>query len=174
MVDGANSSTLAISERLQRLREYSSRFRAGNFNYEDLAAHPHYVHQIHSLPQYTKRIADTFFSKLYSENDRCGVALSVFTPGSVQAGVRSSRSLLHIGTPGTEGLPVIVQWAIDEVQDLLVMADRDDTSLIERLDRRFVSRSESVALCDCMSHDSSGGTSFVFAFTRYTTRRLPD
>ena len=163
---------LAISERLQRLREYSSRFRAGNFNYEDLAAHPHYVHQTLSLPQQTRRIADTFLSQLYSENYRCGVALSVFTPGSVQAGVQSSRSLLHICTPGTEGLPVIVKWAIDEVQDLLVMADTDDTSLTERLNRRFVS--SSVPHCDCISHDSSGGGSFVFAFIHYAVRRLPD
>ena len=39
MVDG-ESSTLAVSEKLQRLRQYSSNFKCGAFQHEDLTAHP--------------------------------------------------------------------------------------------------------------------------------------
>ncbi|PIL34968.1 hypothetical protein GSI_02755 [Ganoderma sinense ZZ0214-1] len=124
MVNGY-SSILSISERLQRLREYASRFRDGIFDHEDLAAHPHYTHQVRSLPQ----------NPTLTQNGRYGMALSVFTPGSAQAGIQSSRYLLPIGRAGKQGL-IISRWAIDEAQDLLVMVETADLTLPEQLRRR--------------------------------------
>ncbi|PIL34941.1 hypothetical protein GSI_02728 [Ganoderma sinense ZZ0214-1] len=136
MVDG-DLSILPISERQKRLREYSSRFRDGAFDHEDLSAHPHYSHQVcDGLPGWNMRVvAHHSLSTLYSENGRYDVTLSLFTPGSSQAGVQSSRCLLPIGTAGGEGL-VIAQWAIDGAQDLLVMAETADMDVPEELRRR--------------------------------------
>ena len=45
MIDGL-SSTLPVSERLQRLRQYSFKFRNGIFDYEE---HADYIHQLRGL-----------------------------------------------------------------------------------------------------------------------------
>ncbi|PIL34943.1 hypothetical protein GSI_02730 [Ganoderma sinense ZZ0214-1] len=136
MVDGS-LSTLPISERQKRLREYSSRFRDGTFDHEDLSAHPHYSHQVcDGLPGWNMRVvAHHSLSTLYSENSRYDVTLSLFTPGSLQAGVQSSRYLLPIGAAGGEGL-IIAQWAIDGAQDLLVIAETADMDVPEDSRRR--------------------------------------
>ena len=148
MVDG-HSSTLptGISERLHRLREYASRFRDGRFDYEDLAAHPHYVLQMRegmSSSRWNTRSPDeSSLSNLYGRDGRSDLSLSIFTPGSAQAGVPTSRCVLPIGTAGEPGL-IVAQRAIDGAQDLLVVAEVADGVVPEGLRRRYV------CLCVCV------------------------
>ena len=52
MIDG-QSSTLPMSERLQRLREYALRFRNGTFDHEDLTAHEEYANSFLNDPSWT-------------------------------------------------------------------------------------------------------------------------
>lgn len=143
MVDG-HSHTLTTSERLQRLREYSSRFRSGRFDHEDLAAHPHYVHQMRNGQWNTSSVDESSQSTLHgsdlrietvtahSQDGPSDMFLSVFTPGSAQAGTQSKRSLLRIGTADEYAI-LITNWAIDGAQDLLVMTERADIAIPEHL-----------------------------------------
>ncbi|KAM5541131.1 hypothetical protein V8D89_005060 [Ganoderma adspersum] len=125
------------ASRLQRLRQYSSKFASGSFDYEDFGTHHHdYVlQQLRILRWNTTMPADSSFSNLYSQDCRSDLALSIFTPGSAQAGIQSSHCLIHIGTAGEPGL-VITKWAIDDAQDLLVIAEVADIAIPERLRRR--------------------------------------
>ncbi|KAM5539529.1 hypothetical protein V8D89_006801 [Ganoderma adspersum] len=112
------------ASRLQRLRQYSSKFASGSFDYEDFGTHHHdYVlQQLRILRWNTTMPTDSSFSNLYSQDCRSDLALSIFTPGSAQAGIQSSYCLIHIGTAGEPGL-FITKWAIDDAQDLLVIAE---------------------------------------------------
>ncbi|KAM5541124.1 hypothetical protein V8D89_005053 [Ganoderma adspersum] len=134
MVDG-HSSTLPTSERLQRLREYSSRFCDGNFDHEDLGSHPLYAQQLRDRARDRAIAREHFTSNLYSRDGRSDVSLSIFAPGSTQAGIQSSRCLLPIGTASEPGL-IITEWAIDGAQDLLVLAETADIDMPELSRRR--------------------------------------
>ena len=100
MVDG-QSSTLPVSERLQRLREYASRFRNGTFDHEDLTAHDEYANAFLNDPSWTfleVSSHENSLSTLYTRGSHDSplrkphrLVLSVFTPGSAQAGIQSSR-----------------------------------------------------------------------------------
>ena len=134
MVDG-RFSTLPISDRLQRLHQYASNFQRGIFNHEDLGAHPDYVRQMRNLTWNTVVPGEDSFSDLYSQGGRANLALSVFTPGSTAAGIKSRHYLLPIrAEPGL----VVTKWAIDDAQDLLVMAEVADSVLPEEMRRRCV------------------------------------
>ncbi|KAM5541125.1 hypothetical protein V8D89_005054 [Ganoderma adspersum] len=135
MVDG-DSSTLPVSGRLQRLREYAYMFCNGNFDHEDLASHPFYAHQLQDLPTTMMVIGQHFTSNLHQQDGCSDAFLSVFTPGSAQAGTQSSRYLLPISMTGRHGL-VIRGWAIDGEQDLLVMAETADANIPEQFRRRL-------------------------------------
>ena len=76
-------------------------------------------------------------SDLYSQGGRANLALSVFTPGSAAAGINSSRYLLPIDAEAERGL-IITKWAIDDAEDLLVMAEVADSVLPEEMRRRCV------------------------------------
>ena len=119
MVDGL-SSTLLVSERLQRLRHYSSRFRNGIFNHETLDAHPDYVRQFRNLQLSSSR--DVNGSTLYGNTFRSQYFLSVFTHGSAQAGIRSRRWMMPVGTLGDQ-TRLIGYCAFDRVQDLIVTVE---------------------------------------------------
>ena len=137
MIDG-QSSTLPMSERLQRLREYASRFRNGIFDHEDLTAHEEYADSFLNNPNWTfleVSSHENSLSTLYVRGPHDSplrkphrLILSAFTPGSAQAGIQSSRCLLPIDGPHpgpqAEACPRwIYKWAIDGAQDLLVMAE---------------------------------------------------
>ncbi|KAM5541132.1 hypothetical protein V8D89_005061 [Ganoderma adspersum] len=135
MVDGG-PSILPVSQRLQRLRKYSSNFFGGVFDHEDLAAHPDYVLRIRNLGWNVAVPAESSFSDLYSRGGRSNFSLSVYTPRSAQAGIQSSRCILPIGAAGGSGL-LITKWAIDGAQDLLVMAEIANIGMAEQLQRRL-------------------------------------
>ena len=135
MIDG-QSSTLPMSERLQRLHEYASRFRNGDFDHEDLTAHEEYATSFLNDPGWTfleVSSHENSLSTLYVRGPHDSplrkprrLVLSAFTPGSAQAGIQSSRCLLPIDGPHPEAGPRprwISKWAIDGAQDLLVMAE---------------------------------------------------
>ncbi|KAM5541123.1 hypothetical protein V8D89_005052 [Ganoderma adspersum] len=145
MIDG-QSSSLPISERLQCLREYASRFRNGNFDHEDLTAHGEYASSFLNDPIWTfleMSSHENSLSTLYTRGPHDSplrkphrFVLSVFTPGSAQAGIQSSRCLLPIDGPDPEGEPRprwISRWAIDGGQDLLVMAEGSNVDTPEQL-----------------------------------------
>ncbi|KAM5539530.1 hypothetical protein V8D89_006802 [Ganoderma adspersum] len=135
MVDG-DSSILPVSQRLQRLRQYSSNFYGGVFDHEDLAAYPDYVLRIRNLGWNVAIPAESSFSDLYSRGGRSNFSLSVYTPRSAQAGIQSSRCILPIGAAGGSGL-LITKWAIDGAQDLLVMGEIANIGMPEQLQRRL-------------------------------------
>ncbi|KAM5536881.1 hypothetical protein V8D89_009428 [Ganoderma adspersum] len=114
------SSTLPVSERLQRLRQYSSCFCNGIFNHETLYAHPDYVRQFRSLEFNSSSSGDA--SILYGNTWRSQYFLSVFTHGSAQAGIQSRRWLVPVGTLGGQ-TRLIKGWAFDRVQDLIVTVE---------------------------------------------------
>ena len=149
MVDG-HSSTIPTFEKLQRLREYSSRFRSGRFDHEDLAAHPHYMHQMRNGRWNASSVDESSLSSLHGPDVRIptfmhnqdgpsDVFLSVFTLGSGQAGTQSSRSLLRI-SPADEHAMITTKWAIDGSQDLLVMTGpgRTNIGMSEHLRSEYV------------------------------------
>ncbi|PIL34945.1 hypothetical protein GSI_02732 [Ganoderma sinense ZZ0214-1] len=142
MVDG-ELSTLPVSERLQRLREYSSRFRNGSFDREDLSVHPRHVQQVRSGRWNSSSLDERSLSTLYGVDTRfpttthdqdgpSDMFLSVFTPGSAEAGIQSSRYLLRISTADEHAF-IMTKWAIDGAQDLLVMTEKADISMPEHL-----------------------------------------
>ena len=139
MTDG-ESSALPIAERLHRLREYSSRFRNGDFDHEDLSTHPYYVRQMRRPPP-GMLVPRRMLSYLYAQTSPSDMVLSVFIPPSTQAGIQSSRCVLPIGTAGEPGLSV-AKRAIDRTQDLLVMAEVTRTDMPEHQRRRCVSLSQ--------------------------------
>ena len=136
MVDGG-SSILPVSQRLQRLRQFSSNFESAIFDHEDLSAHPDYVLRMRDLRWNVAIPAEASFSDLYSLGGRSDLSLSVFTPGSAQAGTQSNYSILPIGTAGEQGL-MITKWAIDGAQDLLVVGEVADAVMIEQRQGRSV------------------------------------
>ena len=129
MVDG-ESSTLPVSERLQRLRQYSENFMSGAFQPEDLTAHPDYVLRDRELgwPR-TVLSVERPLGGLYkkSHQDDSPLYLSLFVPGSVQGGIQSSRSLFIIRNVAQPELAV-VDWAMDATQDLFAMAEMTHVS----------------------------------------------
>ena len=148
MIDG-QSSTLPVSERLHHLREYALRFRDGNFDHEDLTAHEEYATSFLNDPSWTFLEVfshESSSSTLYTRGRRGSplrkphrLVLSVFTPGSAQAGIQSSQCLLPLDGPHpkAEARPRwISKWAIDGAQDLLVMAEGESNiDTPEQLDR---------------------------------------
>ncbi|PIL34930.1 hypothetical protein GSI_02717 [Ganoderma sinense ZZ0214-1] len=131
MVDG-HRTTLSISDRLQRLRQCSSKFANGPFDHEDLGAHPDYLIHLRNRRWNTTVHDDRSSSSLHSQNGRSDLSLCVITPGSTQGGIESSLSLLPTGTASRQGF-IISKWAIDGTQDLLVMAERVDIMLPQQL-----------------------------------------
>ena len=127
MVDGA-SSTLPLSDRLQRLRRYSSNFQRGIFDREYPGAHHCYLPQVRNLSWNAAMPGVSSFSNLYGLGYRDNRPLPVFIPGSKAAGIESSRFLLPIGTAAEPGL-LVTNWAIDDAQDLLVVAEVTDRLL---------------------------------------------
>ncbi|KAM5536879.1 hypothetical protein V8D89_009426 [Ganoderma adspersum] len=132
MVDG-DFSTLLVSERRQRLCQYSFNFRNGIFDDETPdAAHPDYAHQLRNLAWNHARRAYTSASALYGTYHGLNFSLSIFNHGSTQAGIRSHRWLMPIGTPGDMQTRRIKSWAIDRAQDLLVIIEQVTTDMNTR------------------------------------------
>ncbi|KAM5541126.1 hypothetical protein V8D89_005055 [Ganoderma adspersum] len=124
MVDG-ECSTLPVSERLQRLRQYSANFKSGAFQHEDLTAHSDYALRDRELgwPR-TVLSAERPSGGLYkkSHQDDSPLYLSLFVPGSVQGGIPSARSLFILRDVAQPELTVM-DWAMDTTQDLFAMAE---------------------------------------------------
>ena len=143
MIDG-KSSTLHVSDKLQRLRHYSSDFNRGAFHHEDLTAHPEYVLQNRNL---LGRLQSVIPPKqpscaLYGvpegdfDQDR-SVYLSLFVPGSAQGGIPSSRSLFTIRDAVKPDMAAKT-WAVDYAQDLFVMVEMTPISYQDEIDGRCV------------------------------------
>ena len=127
MIDG-ESSILPVSERLQRLREYSSDFQRGAFQHQDPTMHPDYVRfQTLNLewplqfPISTKCTSGALYRNIY-DIDKAILYLSLSVPGSERAGIRPSRSLFTIHTAVEPGL-IVTGWAMDDAQDIFIIAD---------------------------------------------------
>ena len=127
VVDG--DSGASISERLERLRQYSRNFRHGVFDYEDLTSHPEYVLRMVDLkldiatPISSQGSTSALYCGEYdSESKRQEYFFSVFTPGSALAGLPSSRCVLPFSSQG-EPVRRIIKYAIDVSQDLLVTVE---------------------------------------------------
>ncbi|KAM5541121.1 hypothetical protein V8D89_005050 [Ganoderma adspersum] len=121
MVEG-DSSALSTSERLRRLRQYSSNFRNGVFDRgEDHTEYPSdHMLETHNLRVISRRTSyhDSSFPAFHLEFDQpAGRFLSVFTHGSAQAGIRPRRWLIPLGSHLGR------KWTVDDAQDLLVMAE---------------------------------------------------
>ncbi|KAM5541120.1 hypothetical protein V8D89_005049 [Ganoderma adspersum] len=133
MVDG-ESSTLPVSERLKRLRQYSLDFKKGAFQRQDLVTHPDYVPEMLNVdwplrfPIGTKCASRALYKKVY-ENDTI-LYLSLFVPGSAHAGIRSTFSLFTIHAAVKPDL-IATEWAMDDAQDLFVVADVAHMSILE-------------------------------------------
>ncbi|KAM5543322.1 hypothetical protein V8D89_003196, partial [Ganoderma adspersum] len=124
MVDG-DSSTLPTSERRRRLLQYSSKFRNGVFDRgEDPTEYPdHMLSETHDLRVSSRRVSyhESSFPVFHLEFDRpAGHFLSVFTHGSGQAGIQPRRWLIPLGP--SEDQYLRTKWAVDDAQDLLVIA----------------------------------------------------
>ncbi|PIL34947.1 hypothetical protein GSI_02734 [Ganoderma sinense ZZ0214-1] len=118
MIDGP-SSTLPVSERLQRLRRYSSNFRNGIFDHEDITAHPDYAQEFRSLHWNSRTIAEGVTSVgYYMDNHRCFI--SVLMDGSSQAGIPSRRLIIRIPSDQTRST---TGWIIDRSQDLFLTVE---------------------------------------------------
>ena len=135
MVDG-ESSTLPVSEKLQRLRQYSSNFKSGAFQHQDMTAHPDYVLQERELgwPRNTYS-ADRPTGSLYKKSidDEDPFYLSLFVPGSAQAGIPSARSFFitrDVAKPEAN----VVDWAMDPSQDLFAIVDMTQVTYQEAAD----------------------------------------
>ncbi|KAM5535808.1 hypothetical protein V8D89_010531 [Ganoderma adspersum] len=135
MVDG-ESSNLPVSQRLQRLRQYSSNFRNSIFDHEDLAAHPDYVRQFGHLARDYWSCANDSTSALWGCNDRSEFFFSVFTYGSAQAGIQSRCRRISVGTRGAQPR-FMDSWAIDSSEDLLATVEQVETGTDEQI-RRFL------------------------------------
>lgn len=127
LVDG--DSCASISERLERLRKYSSNFRHGVFDYEDLTSHPEYVLRMVDLkldiatPISSQDCSSALYCGEYdSESKRRDYFFSVFIPGSALAGIPSSRYVLPFSAPDKPARRII-RYAIDASQDLLVTVE---------------------------------------------------
>ena len=122
MVDGESDAPLP--ERLDRLRKYSSNFRNGILDHEDLAAHPDYVRRMVDLKFNTNipfyhgcsSAAAALYSKHHSE-----YFLSAFVAGSAQAGTPSCRWIM----PFT--VRHVRKCEVDHGQDLLVTVEAVDS-----------------------------------------------
>ena len=125
MADGS-SRTLPVSERLQRLRRYSSNFRHGIFEHENVYKRTGY--RLH-----TDGIRRGSHTTVYDPKGsapvlyRCldppfGSFLSVVTYSSAQAGILSRHEVIPFGAP-EDADRVTREWAMDEAQDLLVIAE---------------------------------------------------
>ena len=140
MVDG-ECSTLPVTEKLQRLRQYSSDFERGAFTHEDLTAHPDYLLQDRELgwPR-TVLSAQGPSGSLYKKcyQDDSPLYLSLFVPGSALGGIPSSRTLFTIREMEKPDLATVADWAMDESQDLFVMADMTRLSFEEEMDGKYV------------------------------------
>ena len=126
MVDG-ESSALPVVKRLQHLRQYSSNFKKGTFQHEDITAHPDFVLRDRELwwPRNVlspERLSGCLYEKFYQEDSP--LYLSLFVAGSAQGGIRSSRSL-HAIRGAMKPDDNVEVWAMDDTQDLFVIAVMD-------------------------------------------------
>ncbi|KAM5541127.1 hypothetical protein V8D89_005056 [Ganoderma adspersum] len=143
MIDG-ESSTLPVSERLERLRQYSSNFKSGAFHHEDLTAHPDYVFPNRNLLGRLQSVIppERHSCTLYNEpeggfdQDHSVLYLSLFVPGSAQGGIPSSRSLFTIRGAVKPDM-VAETWAMDYSEDLFVMVEMTRISHQEEIDGRI-------------------------------------
>ena len=125
MVDGESSTALLVSEKLQRIRQYSSNFKSGAFQHEDLTAHPDYVLRQAELgwPRdviFPEGPSGAVFRKSYQEDSP--LHISLFVPGSAQAGIPSSRSLFSVREAVKPEVNAKL-WAMDDAQDLFVVVE---------------------------------------------------
>ena len=135
MVDG-ESSTLPVSEKLQRLRQYSSNFKNGAFQHEEMSVHLDYVLQERELgwPRIvysTGRHTGSLYKKSSREEDP--FQLSLFIPGSAQAGIPSARSFSttrDVVKPEAN----VLDWAMDTSQDLFAIVDMTQVTYQEAAD----------------------------------------
>ena len=127
MVDG--DSGAPTSERLQQLRKYSSNFRNGIFNHEDLTAHPAYVDRMVDLmlntaiPFSSQGSSAVLYSR-YAVSEHRPYYLSLFIPGSIPASIPSSRWIMPFLVPD-ELARHILKCSKDSSQDLLVTVEAD-------------------------------------------------
>ncbi|PIL34981.1 hypothetical protein GSI_02768 [Ganoderma sinense ZZ0214-1] len=119
------SSTLPVSERRERLRQYSSNFRNGIFDHETLDAHPDYTRQFRALEWDFSLRTNGATSAIYGVGSH--LFLSVFTHGSAKAGIKSCRWLMRIGTH-LDRTRWVRTWAIDHAQDLLITVEMVTTA----------------------------------------------
>ena len=140
MVDG-ECSTLPVAEKLQRLRQYSSDFKSGAFTHEDLTAHPDYLLQDRELgwPRTVlsaERPSGGLYKRCYQDDSP--LYLSLFVPGSPQGGIPSRRSLFTIREIEKPDVATVADWAMDETQDLFVMAEMTRLTFEEEMDGEYV------------------------------------
>ena len=124
MVDG-ECSTLPVSDKLERLRQYSSNFKSGAFQHEEMTAHPDCVLQERELgwPRNvysTGRHTGSLYKRSSREEDP--FQLSLFVPGSAQAGIPSARSF-SITRDVVKPEANVVDWVMDTSQDLFAIAE---------------------------------------------------
>ena len=119
MVEG--NSILSTSERLRRLRQYSSNFRNGVFDRgEDLRELPDHILDRHNpesssrMPSYHDSSCPTFHREFDQPEERF---LHAFTHGSAQAGIQPRRWFIPVRSQLGA-----TKWAVDDSQDLLVIA----------------------------------------------------
>lgn len=125
MADG--DSNAPLPERLDRLRKYSSNFRNGILDREDLAAHPDYVRRIidltfnRSVPfQYVNlSVAAALYCIRvhHPEQFKYLYLLSGFVASSAQAGIPSCRWIMSFAARQVR------KCEIDHGQDLLVTVE---------------------------------------------------
>nr|VWO94555.1 N/A [Ganoderma boninense] len=127
MIDG-ESSALPVSERLRRLRQYSSNCCGGIFNHESLL---HYSSDSHQYQHHSAlkgaslmRPDDVEGSSILSKrlDPPFGSFLSLVTHGSAQAGIQSHHEVIPFYIPEDLGRR-FSWWAIDDAQDLLVISE---------------------------------------------------
>lgn len=129
MVDGDSGAPLP--ERLDCLRKYSSSFRNGIFDHEDLAAHPNYVSRMVDFSINTAvplLCGYRSTAALYYGNRHPGRSeffLSAFIPGSAAAGIPSCRWVSPFAAPD-EPVRLVKKCEADLGQDLLVTVEVDD------------------------------------------------
>nr|VWO99672.1 Tetrahydroxynaphthalene reductase (EC (T4HN reductase) (THNR) [Ganoderma boninense] len=127
MVDCA-SSTLTMSERLQRLRKYSANFTNGVFDHETVDSHPEFLRRFRNLQWNYSTRPSISTSAIFGDMESSEYFLTNFTRGSSRAGVPARRWLMPVGTPG-DHTRWMRSWAMDRAQDLLVTVEEANTNV---------------------------------------------
>ena len=132
MVDG-DHSTLPVSEKLQRLREYFLYFQRGAFCQQDLTAYPDYLRRNRDLLGYPRRVIRPTkpLGAIYTKTgqDASVLYLSHFVPGSAHAGIPSSCVLFSV-QDGVKRELDLRGWAVDDAQDLFITVEMTRTRML--------------------------------------------